>query len=224
MNYFAHGMPFVDEPYMLAGTAVPDWLSVADRSVRLRPRLVEPFVGKDDAIQSQVATGVLRHFSDDDGFHRSRAFFDISGAMTGQFRAVLDPEDGFRCSFLGHITTELLLDGVLIDRHPARIDDYYAAVRSVDPARVQQAVNTMARKSTTRLATFIENFLREEFLRDYGDDKRLLFRLNQVMHRVRLPPLPETSLPMFEAGRDLIRARVDELAPQTIADDHFGNS
>ena len=38
MNYFAHGWNYVDAPYVLAGTAVPDWLSVVDRRVRARAR------------------------------------------------------------------------------------------------------------------------------------------------------------------------------------------
>ena len=33
MNYFAHGVRFLEDPYFLAGTAVPDWLSVVDRRV-----------------------------------------------------------------------------------------------------------------------------------------------------------------------------------------------
>ena len=28
MNYFAHALPFLDDPYLAAGTGVPDWLSV----------------------------------------------------------------------------------------------------------------------------------------------------------------------------------------------------
>ena len=36
MNYLAHGFRFTDEPYFLAGTAAPDWLSVIDRKMRLR--------------------------------------------------------------------------------------------------------------------------------------------------------------------------------------------
>ncbi len=38
MNYFAHGYRFIDDPYFMAGTALPDWLSVADRRVRIRPK------------------------------------------------------------------------------------------------------------------------------------------------------------------------------------------
>ena len=39
MNYFAHGYAFLDDPYFLAGTAVPDWLSVIDRRMRARSKL-----------------------------------------------------------------------------------------------------------------------------------------------------------------------------------------
>ena len=28
MNYFAHAIRFLDDPYFLSGTALPDWLSV----------------------------------------------------------------------------------------------------------------------------------------------------------------------------------------------------
>ena len=28
VNYFAHGLRFLNRPHFLAGTAVPDWLSV----------------------------------------------------------------------------------------------------------------------------------------------------------------------------------------------------
>ncbi len=38
MNYLAHGWRYTDEPYVLAGTAAPDWLSVIDRKIRLRSR------------------------------------------------------------------------------------------------------------------------------------------------------------------------------------------
>lgn len=46
MNYFAHGYRFIDRPYYLAGTAVPDWLRVADRDVRVRPARALLFVAQ----------------------------------------------------------------------------------------------------------------------------------------------------------------------------------
>ena len=43
MNFFSHGFRYLDQPYLLAGTAVPDWLSYVDRKIRARRRLAEPF-------------------------------------------------------------------------------------------------------------------------------------------------------------------------------------
>ena len=37
MNYFAHALPFLDQPYFMAGTAVPDWLTVVDRQRGFAP-------------------------------------------------------------------------------------------------------------------------------------------------------------------------------------------
>ncbi len=36
MNYLSHGFRFVDDPYFVAGTALPDWMSVLDRRNRAR--------------------------------------------------------------------------------------------------------------------------------------------------------------------------------------------
>lgn len=213
MNYFAHGFHHLHDPYTAAGTAVPDWLSVADRKVRLRPRRVRPFADDADPVLSAVATGVLRHFHDDDWFHRTQSFYEVSGVLTRRIRAVVQNDDGFRCSFLGHIVTELLLDAALADAFPGRLDEYYNALRSVDPQRIETAVNAMARRRTDRLVTFIEVFLEQEFLRDYFDDGRLLYRLNQVMRRVGLKPLPDESRTVLAEGRGFVREHLESLLP-----------
>ena len=59
MNYFAHALPFLDRPYFMAGTSVPDWLTVVDRKVRVRSRHIEPFLGDADGQLAEVAGGSL---------------------------------------------------------------------------------------------------------------------------------------------------------------------
>ena len=213
MNYFAHGMRFIDRPYLLAGTAVPDWLSVADRKVRMRRQRVEPFTADDDPIRADVACGILQHLEDDRWFHQTPAFFEVTGELARRFREALGNEDGHRAGFLGHIVTELLLDAVLMEQHPEVIEAYYDALQSVDPLLVQAAVNEMARGETERLAWFIDIFGREQFLRDYADTARLRYRLNQVMGRVRLKPLPSDVEPVFVAGFELVAERLSGLLP-----------
>jgi hypothetical protein len=50
VNYFAHGRRFIDDPYFLAGTAVPDWLNVVDRQVRVRGRHAAVYANPDPAV------------------------------------------------------------------------------------------------------------------------------------------------------------------------------
>lgn len=217
MNYFAHALRFLDRPYFVAGTAVPDWLSVADRQVRVRAKLIEPLLRDDRLPLSEVAAGAWQHLHDDGWFHSTRAFFEVSTSLAVSFRGVLGPDDSHRTSFLGHIVTELLIDAELIERHPGQIERYYEALEGIEPLVVQQAVNAMAKTSTECLAPLIPRFLDERFLPDYLSDERLLHRLNQVMRRVKLPALPAEAATVLDRARRLIRDRLSELLPE----EHF---
>jgi hypothetical protein len=211
MNYFAHGRAFVDDPYFLAGTAVPDWLNVVDRRVKARSKHAAEFVEDADPRLAALAQGVMRHHADDGWFHETTAFAELSWQLTARVRDALPPDDGLRPSFLGHILVELLLDAALIAEEPERLEAYYAALAAVDPAFVQQAVSRMATGVPERLAEFLPLFIREGFLWDYRDDGKLWFRLNQVMRRVNLPALPEAFCELLPEARRLVEARKSEL-------------
>jgi len=212
VNYFAHGLRFVDRPWYLAGTAVPDWLSVVDRRMRMRQRLVEPFADGSGTPTAEVAAGTLQHLSDDQYFHRCRAFVEISGSMAAEFRAVLPSGPEYRPGVLGHIACELLLDGVLIARDPGRLELYFEALDRVDPFEVQRVINSMARGGPTEhLAEMIQQFCQRRFLQDYIDDELLFSRLNQVMRRIKLAGLPAEVVPVLSRARARVASRVDEL-------------
>ena len=214
MNYFAHGIRFLDRPYFMAGTAVPDWLSVADRRVRMRTKRIEPLLPQWPAgsPEADVASGILQHLSDDDWFHTTLGFHAVTGQMADLFRQTL-PTDKFLNGFLGHIVTELLIDAELSQRHPGHLDQYYAAMQQVDPHVVQQVVNACGRDATERLAPFIPLFIAERFLHDYHDSTKLLRRLNQVMQRVKLEPLPLSVIEVLDAGRTLVAQNLPRLLP-----------
>ncbi len=214
MNYFAHAIRFLDRPYFVAGTAVPDWLSVVDRKVRVRAKLLEPFMLNDGSPQAEVATGAWQHLDDDRWFHQTRAFAEITAQLAVRFREALGPDDSLRPGFLGHIVTELLIDAELIERYPAKIVRYYQVISSVDPLVVQRAVNVIAKHPTEFLAPLIPRFVSERFLPDYLSDDRLLWRLNQVLQRVKLSPLPTQATFVLSLARPLIRNRLSELLPE----------
>ncbi|WP_339727954.1 hypothetical protein [uncultured Gimesia sp.] len=213
MNYFAHGMRFVDRPYYLVGTALPDLLSVVDRRVRLRIKNVTPFTEDDSTIQSEVASGIQQHLEDDHWFHSTQGFLETSTDLSLLFRKLFADDEYARVGFLGHIVTELLLDGVLMDQNPGLIDQYYEAFDQIDPLKIEQATNKMATRNTDQLKLWLGHFSKEGFLRDYLDSQRLLVRLNQVMKRVKLQTLPVETISILKTGRRIVEKRLDDLLP-----------
>lgn len=214
MNYLAHGIRFLDRPYFMAGTAVPDWLSVVDRRVRMRTKRIVPLLHQwpQGSPESEVAHGILQHLADDDWFHTTLGFNAVTSQMTALFRLAL-PGDMFLNGFLGHIVTELLIDAELSERRPDHLEGYYQSMHRVDPHVVERVVNACGRDSTDLLAQFIPLFIAEGFLHDYRDSRRLLRRLNQVMRRVKLEQLPGSVVAVLEAGRGLVATHLHDLLP-----------
>jgi hypothetical protein len=211
MNYYAHGYRFVQTPCFLAGTAVPDWLSVVNRRVRARRRLAEPWTDDADPDVREVARGIVQHHHDDAWFHATRAFAELSLALTVGVRELLAGDPGFRPSFLGHILVEVFLDAALIAADPDRLERYYAALESLDPVLVSEIIQRMTTGPVPGLEAVLPRFCRERFLYDYLDDAKLLARLNRVMGRVKLPILPASFVTFLPTARHLVTARQDDL-------------
>jgi hypothetical protein len=190
---------------------VPDWLNVADRGVRVRSRHAAPFVADADPRVAALARGIVRHHADDAWFHETAAFHELCWRITVLARDALPGDEGFRPSFLGHILVEILLDAALIAEGPDRLDAYYRALEHVDGQAVEEGVNRMAPRSTQRLAALVPLFCQERFLWDYGEDGKLVFRLNQVMRRVKLPELPADFAGVLAAARPLVATRRRDL-------------
>lgn len=212
MNYLSHGYRFFDQPLFLAGTVVPDWLSVVNRRVRARKRLILPVVHNTDNEQiRQVGMGILQHHHDDDVFHRCALFMQLESQLAAEFRQHMPDRYDHRPGFLGHIVVELMLDSTISANHPTYLDRFYEAVGKADANLVQDAVNQMSVRKTDRLAWFIERFLQERFLYDYVDDSGMFFRLNQVLTRVRLPHMPDSCLQVLAFARELIHVHGQSL-------------
>src|SRR5690349_13871916 len=205
MNYLAHGWRFANDPYFLAGTAAPDWLSVIDRKTRLRSKTAAGLVDDGNPVLAAVAQGIVQHHVDDGWFHATAAFSELNLAFALQIRDALPGDEGFRPSFLGHILVELLLDATLAEEQPQRLDEYYAALAALDPAVTEAMIDRLATRPTEKVAALIPRFIAERFLYDYLDDGKLLTRLNHIMRRVGLPLLPPPFAKLLPAMRRRVR-------------------
>jgi hypothetical protein len=202
VNYFAHGRPFLDRPYLVAGTAMPDWLSAGDRRARLRRERLD---------DSELADGIRRHWADDLWFHHSAGFLEVSGAITRNLRRAHPDDPRMRAAFFGHILTEMLLDAALIERAPRQLDAYYEALDRIDPATVARAARPWLRQPAPRLAATIDRFRSSRYLHGYREDEPFLQRVGGVARRVGLPVPPRLG-DVLPGARRLVRERADELA------------
>jgi len=204
-------MPYLDTPLLAACTAVPDWLSVVDRKIRARGKLASQFVDSDDESLRLVAGGIIRHIEDDKWFHGTQAFVETNMRLAVELRDLLPGDAGFRPTFVGHILIEMLLDAFWIRDDPSIGDRYYAMLDEVSHQEIQRCVNQITGKPTENLVGTVERFVEMRFLFDYLEHDRLLFRLNQVMKRVKLAPLPESVLDWLPGASKLIESRRERL-------------
>ena len=220
MNYLAHGYRFLDKPLYAAGTAVPDWLCVVDRSVRVRSRKLQAALPTAEETDRELVAGMLQHLQDDDRFHRCQPFMILEAEIGRRFRHLLPDPFDHRPGFLGHIVTELLLDAFIVEQTPGILDAYYNCLKSVNPLHVQSAVNKVATRTTDQLARFIRKFQEVRFLYDYMDNTRLLTRLNQVLRRVTLPQLEDQCASVLRDARALLQEHGAQLLAAVESGDH----
>lgn len=145
MNYLAHAVRFLDRPEFAVGTGIPDWLTVLGRPMRLRSRDLHPYFEDSSRAVRELAAGIDQHFIDDDWFHTTRAFVEVTAELTLLFRERCGTDDNFRAGLLGHIGCELLLDACLIESSPNRLQQYYHAIMQVDPAWLGETLATIRR-------------------------------------------------------------------------------
>ncbi len=205
MNYLSHGYRFLDRPLYLAGTAVPDWLSVVNRRVRAKSRRVQPYLETSiSESQREIANGIMQHHKDDDRFHRCELFMQLEFELAALFRQHMPDKFDHRPGFLGHIVVELMLDATLAAADKTLLDRFYAAMALVPEQLIEDTVNQIASRSTDRLAWFINRFREEKFLYDYASDDGMFLRLNQVLKRVRLPAMEPAVMSVLPKARDVL--------------------
>lgn len=211
MNYLAHAYLHLGDPYFVAGTGLPDWMSVIDRKNRPRRQYAEPVTDHSHASIAALARGCVQHHADDLSFHQNECFLMLSTKFAVELRQLLDPDLGHQAGFVGHIAVELLLDAILIERDPTLLDRYYASLESLDAELVQAGANVICRQPVTNLVDLLPKFIEVRFLADYSDDELLLRNFNRVMKRIGLPQLPAAVAQWNASARQRVRADADAL-------------
>jgi hypothetical protein len=105
----------------------------------------------------------------------------------------------------------MLLDRFLIEREPERLDAYYDAIDSLDPGWIEATAAKWTTRPPLGLATYVRAFQKYRFLYGYLDDEGLCARLDRVVARVKLPPLPPDFSSHLPNARALVGERTEAL-------------
>jgi hypothetical protein len=216
MNYLAHGHRHLDDSWLLAGIAVPDWLKVLGRRLRVPGDRAVAHADHGDPHVAALARGVLRHHADDLAFHTSAAFHEAAGEVAEIVRPVRAAVPRARPSFIAHLLVEVLLDAEIVRRDPRVVDRYYGALATVEAGEVEAIVARMTPRPPVGLAGVVRRFVAARFVADYGEDARLVRRLDSVFGGIGQPVLGAALVAVVPAARTAVTRRADALLSTTL--------
>ena len=211
MNFLAHGFRHAHEPWLLAGTALPDWVRVLARRARAPAEVAAARVSDSDPRIASLARGVVTHHADDRRFHGSASFTETRRAVSAELRSVLLESDGHRPWFVAHLVVEVQLDAAIEAEWPGSVDAYYASLGRLDSDEVERTAAELVPSGTAGLARLVRGFLSERFLGEYADSAAVVRRLDRVVRRALQPGLPAAMADVLDRTRAMVAARRIEL-------------
>ncbi|MDX5319839.1 MAG: hypothetical protein LPK45_02135 [Bacteroidota bacterium] len=193
MNYLSHH--FFDsllDPHHNTGLILPDW----SRSASGRRKLI--WTGKDDdpLHYHAIWEGCLKHYQADDWFHDSPFFLELSAELDRTFE--IFQEDGLfqsqRKWFLAHLLAEMLLDRLIIEKHPGALDHFYHDLKSVAFSDLETFLLQAGKEEIGHFPQVHKGFIESEFMRYYASDRGLVESLNRVAQRTKQVPFTEAEM------------------------------
>lgn len=206
MNYLAHGRNSLGDAWLLAGTALPDWLRMLDRSLRIQGDRATEVSTDADPRAAALARGVLRHLADDAAFHAAPAFLDATRRVADLLRPLEATLPRLRPSFVAHIVIEVLLDAEIVRADAGALDAYYGTLATLDPADVERIAARLTPAPPAGLARLVRGFIDARFVGEYLDDARVAHRVDQVFRRVGTERLGPELAPILPAARTIVAA------------------
>ncbi|PTQ94943.1 hypothetical protein C8P68_106157 [Mucilaginibacter yixingensis] len=165
--------------YHILGTALPDLLKNADKSIILHP---EKLVHTDSRINSLIA-GWSRHLEVDRHYHCSEFFEHHSRAIKLQLLPAIEgsPVKPF---FLGHVAIELILDNLLLTTGKISVDEFYKHLNNCDEEVIREFLEFSGLHNTDVFLTFFEGFKKHRYLETYTETAQVAYALKRICMRI----------------------------------------
>ncbi len=222
MNFLSHDyvLPPGAPALTRVGSALPDlWSVLARRPLPLVvQRRLEVTPGQ-DAIA--LAKGIRSHLAADAAFHGHPVFRERVAWLAPRIEPVWQ---GLRhASLAAHVLVEMVLDAWIVEREPARLDDYYACFSPLQN-RTAAMLSASDAPMETEVMAVLDRFSGTQFLRDYATPEGTVDRFARLLVHTpfgsgtrpdfdRLVGVTKTAAKRFDAGSgellDEVRAASD---------------
>ncbi|MFW5920262.1 MAG: hypothetical protein ACOCUS_00380 [Polyangiales bacterium] len=197
MNFFGHATVATwhrVEPAFVLGSMLPDFASM------MRIRLGE-------VRHRQVGAGVELHHRTDAAFHAAPTFLSLCSEASGELM-----ERGVQrgpARAVGHVGTELLLDGWLVRSEDAR-EAYVEALRAARGQALDRTVQWRDAEGPARLRELCERLLSWGVPDGYGEPELVAERLSLTLSRRPL-------LALDEHAREVVRDRLSAMQQRVLS-------
>lgn len=183
MNYLSHHFFYAEEDsWHNTGLILPDW----SRSAPGRRQLRWEHHPEAEPKHLELWEGCRKHYEADGWFHDCDYFTRSSNRIEEdlvqlQAKGLMQ---GQRKWFLAHLLAEMLLDRVIMDKHPQALDHFYEDLNQVPYADIESFLLAAGKEDMGRFPQGHEGFIKSEFIRHYASDLGIAESLNRVAQRV----------------------------------------
>lgn len=185
MNFLSHF--YFDrkenDPYFNFGLLFPDLLRNFIKGAKLKPKFDQTWDQKELISLDQ---GCTKHVYSDKIFHGWDGFEDGMQVVIDEIR---NSNIEFRKDwFIAHILVELVLDKILINRHPNLATQLYDDYEQVEMALVKKFITHYEIEGAEEFSKGFDHFMQVRYLESYREYTNIVYALGRIYTKMKLPP------------------------------------
>lgn len=185
MNFVSHYYCLKDKnPYSTLGVLLPD---ILDRFSFLHNKYFSIYnselLNKEG---TQLWQGIEQHYADDKFFHSLSFFKNGMASIEDEMRKTVLLRDLKRKYLVSHVLYELILDHMILERHPEIVSEIYTKLAEVDTRELKKFLGNIIGENE-EIDLFLESygrFLNRRFLNFYAVESNLVKSLHMVSGKI----------------------------------------
>jgi hypothetical protein len=176
VNYFSHYYfdHLQGEDLHNYGLVLPDFVrNFAKTKLKAGALVAEPE-------HRMLHVGTEKHFSRDHRFHGSAWFKDAEKQLNTRLQPLFKAQEIPRYWFAAHLLAEMMVDRILMKRHPDMLNRFYEDLSQADYATVESFLQANKVADTARFKDRFMRFTESQYLRQYEHNTALVYSLNRI--------------------------------------------